>query len=92
MPSTNINRLQEVAEGLDELNESVVYVGGAVAELYATDPVKTDIRPTKDIDCEPNWLLIENSAIWRKCYVKKGFKTIQLLALRYAVGYIKGKL
>lgn len=51
MPSANIERLQNVAEGLGELNEKMVYVGGAVAELYVTDPASTDIRPTKDIDC-----------------------------------------
>ncbi len=51
MPSTNINMLQTVADGLQELNEEVVFVGGAVAELYASDPAASDIRPTQDVDC-----------------------------------------
>ena len=34
MKKTNIERLQEVAEGLDELNEKVVYVGGSVSVSY----------------------------------------------------------
>lgn len=51
MQSRNVSRLETVAEGLGELNENVVYVGGAVAELYVTDPAKTDIRETMDIDC-----------------------------------------
>jgi hypothetical protein len=29
----------------------MVFVGGAVAELYADDPASSDIRPTQDIDC-----------------------------------------
>lgn len=51
MPSTNIVMLQIVADGLEELKEEVVFVGGAVAELYADDPASSDIRPTLDVDC-----------------------------------------
>jgi len=51
MSSTNIDMLQTVANGLGELNKVVVYVGGAVAELYVTDPAASEIRPTKDVDC-----------------------------------------
>jgi hypothetical protein len=42
--------LQTVAIGLQELKEEVVFVGGAVAELYASDPAASDIRPTQDVD------------------------------------------
>ncbi|MDO9340380.1 MAG: hypothetical protein Q7T72_07630 [Bacteroidales bacterium] len=51
MPSRNIDMLQIVANGLGELNENMVFVGGSVAELYATDPAASDIRPTLDVDC-----------------------------------------
>ena len=51
MLSTNIEMLQTVANGLGELKDEVVFVGGAVAELYADDPAASDIRPTKDVDC-----------------------------------------
>lgn len=51
MPSANINMLQTVANGLGELKNDMVFVGGAVAELYASDPAATDIRPTLDVDC-----------------------------------------
>lgn len=51
MAGSNLKRLQKVACGLGDLNESVVYVGGAVAELYVSDPAATDIRPTMDVDC-----------------------------------------
>jgi len=33
MPSRNIAMLQTVANGLGELNEKMVFVGGVVAEL-----------------------------------------------------------
>lgn len=51
MLSTNINMLQTVANGLGELKNDMVFVGGAVAELYASDPAASDIRPTLDVDC-----------------------------------------
>jgi len=51
MHSANITMLQVVAKGLDELKKEMVFVGGSVAELYASDPAASDIRPTKDIDC-----------------------------------------
>lgn len=51
MPSDNINMLQTVADGLEELKNEIVFVGGAVAELYADDPASSYIRPTQDVDC-----------------------------------------
>ena len=51
MPGANINMLQIVANGLAELKDDMVFIGGAVAELYADDPAASDIRPTLDVDC-----------------------------------------
>jgi hypothetical protein len=51
MASTNIIMLQTVANGLGNLKDDMVFVGGAVAELYASDPAASDIRPTIDVDC-----------------------------------------
>ena len=51
MPSTNIEMLQTVAIGLGDLKNDMVFVGGAVAELYASNPELSDIRPTLDVDC-----------------------------------------
>ena len=51
MPGDNIDMLQIVADGLEELKDEIVFVGGAVAELYADDPASSDIRPTQDVDC-----------------------------------------
>lgn len=46
----HIKLIKEVASALGELNEQVVYVGGAVFSLYVTDPAARDVRPTDDID------------------------------------------
>ncbi|WP_044214662.1 hypothetical protein, partial [Saccharicrinis fermentans] len=51
MASTNIEMLQTVATGLRGLKDDMVFVGGAVAELYASNPELSDIRPTLDVDC-----------------------------------------
>ncbi len=51
MPSTNSIMLQTVANGLGVLKDEMVFVGGAVAELYADNPAASKIRPTLDVDC-----------------------------------------
>ncbi|MBO0592918.1 nucleotidyl transferase AbiEii/AbiGii toxin family protein [Cellulophaga sp. E16_2] len=52
LKNTLINRLatKKVALALGELNDKVVYVGGAMVSLYIDDRAAEDIRPTKDID------------------------------------------
>jgi len=52
MKNTGINLkvISKVANALGELNDRVVYVGGAIVSLYINDPAAEDIRPTKDID------------------------------------------
>ena len=51
MHSENINMLRIVAKGLEELVNRLVFVGGAIVELYTPDAFADDVRPTKDIDC-----------------------------------------
>jgi len=51
MHSSNLSMLQIVADGLGELVDEVVFVGGSVAELYADNSALSDIRPTMDEDC-----------------------------------------
>ncbi len=51
MDKTNLERLQDIAEGMDDLNERVVYVGGSVAQLYVNDEAAEEARPTRDVDC-----------------------------------------
>ena len=53
MPQTNeinINIIKQIACALGDLNNRVVYVGGAVVSLYIDDPAADDVRPTQDID------------------------------------------
>jgi predicted nucleotidyltransferase len=51
MSQANRERLRLVAEALGDLRTRVVFVGGAVVELYATDPAAPEPRPTLDVDC-----------------------------------------
>lgn len=46
----NIIRLEVVARALKELTEKVVFVGGAVVDLYVDDPARVEVGPTDDID------------------------------------------
>ncbi|TXK24922.1 nucleotidyl transferase AbiEii/AbiGii toxin family protein [Pontibacter qinzhouensis] len=46
----NIEVIKEVASGLQELREKMVFVGGATLSLYADDPAADAVRPTSDID------------------------------------------
>jgi predicted nucleotidyltransferase len=50
----NITLVAQVAKGLKELNEKMVFIGGAVISLYTDDPAADDIRPTSDIDITIN--------------------------------------
>ena len=46
----NILRIKIVANALKELNENIVFVGGAVVSLYTDGIAAEDIRPTEDVD------------------------------------------
>lgn len=46
----NLSVVAEIAQALGDLNESVVFVGGAVVSIYADDPAADEIRPTQDVD------------------------------------------
>jgi len=47
----NIAVVAEVSQALKELKNQMVFIGGAVAELYADNPAASEIRPTIDVDC-----------------------------------------
>jgi len=46
----NIEMLIQVARGLGDLRPEVVFVGGAVVELFVTDPAAPRPRFTDDVD------------------------------------------
>jgi len=46
----NIVRIKAVARSLRELNEEVVFIGGAAVSLYIEHPERINLRPTDDVD------------------------------------------
>ncbi len=46
----DLDTVKRVAIALEELNEDVIFIGGAVIGLYVTDEGAEQPRPTKDID------------------------------------------
>jgi len=51
MSSRNIEMIKVIAEGLGELNQKVVYIGGTVTEFYSSNKsASEDIRHTDDVD------------------------------------------
>lgn len=46
--------MAQVAKGLQELKDKMVFIGGAVISLYTDDPAAEEIRPTADIDMTIN--------------------------------------
>lgn len=59
----------EVAQALEPLNHSIVFVGGAVVSLYTDDPAADEIRPTKDIDLTIN---VMNLGSWAQLQEQLG--------------------
>lgn len=50
----NLALVAQVAHGLQELRNKMVFIGGAVISLYTDDPATEEIRPTADIDMTIN--------------------------------------
>lgn len=51
MNELSVRMIEIVARGLNDLNESVAFVGGAVASVYTDDTAAESVRPTNDVDC-----------------------------------------
>lgn len=75
MKNTIINRqiIKKVATALGELNDEVIYVGGATVSLYINDPAAEDVRPTKDIDISLSVVTINELEDIREKLTTKGF-------------------
>lgn len=75
LKNTLLNKsvIKTVAEGLGELNQRVVYVGGAVVSMYINDPAADDVRPTKDIDISLEIASLTELEEIRQDLRKKGF-------------------
>lgn len=48
---SNNERLGQIARALEELNAEVIYVGGAVVQLYSDDGAARNPMTTYDVDC-----------------------------------------
>lgn len=46
----NLRVVEKVAKALEEINDEVIYVGGAIISLYANEEGADQPRPTTDID------------------------------------------
>lgn len=57
----NLALVAKVAQGLHELKDKMVFIGGAIISLYTDDPAAEEIRPTTDIDMTIN---LANYAEW----------------------------
>lgn len=75
MKNTLINRIatKQVAEALGDLNEQVIYVGGAVVSLYIDDPAADDVRPTKDLDLSFEVITLSQLEQLRASLYDRGF-------------------
>lgn len=75
LKNTLINReaTKRIAVALGQLNEQVVYVGGAVVSLYIDDTSAEDVRPTKDIDITMEIASLGELESIRQELTKKGF-------------------
>ena len=75
LKNTLINRAitLKIAHALGELNERVVFVGGAVVSLYVDDPSADDVRPTQDIDFSMEIAHLAELESIRESLIKKGF-------------------
>lgn len=75
MKNTLINRAvtKRIAHALGDMNQRVVYVGGAVVSLYIDDSSADDVRPTQDIDISMKIAGLSELEEIRKELIKRGF-------------------
>lgn len=69
----HIDLITKVAGALGDLNDQVVYVGGAVVSLYVTDPAAPDVRPTDDVDIILEITSLGKLEVLREELNRKGF-------------------
>jgi predicted nucleotidyltransferase len=74
--NTILNReaIRKIAIALGDMNEQVVFVGGATIGLYINDPAADDVRPTKDVDISFAISSFVGLESIRKELNRKGFK------------------
>lgn len=75
MKNTIINKqiIKKIANALGELNNEIIFVGGATVSLYVNDEAAEDVRPTKDIDISVSVATINELEDVREKLASKGF-------------------
>lgn len=66
--------IKSVARALGNLNDHVVFVGGAITWLYINDPAAENMRPTKDVDIVSNIFHYGDLEQFRRSLIEKGFR------------------
>ena len=74
MPDRHLELLQTIARGFGELTSKVIFVGGAVLDLYITDDAAPEFRPTGDIDCLLNLPALLDHFQWEQMLTERGFQ------------------
>jgi hypothetical protein len=70
----NIQMLETIAEGLEELREKVVFVGGVTTALYIDDAAAPTPTPSDDVDCVVQVGTKQEYDNFENLLRKKGFK------------------
>jgi hypothetical protein len=73
--NAQVNReaIKKIATALGELNDQLIYVGGATVGLYVSDPAADDIRPTKDVDISLSLATLSALEDMRQELTRRGF-------------------
>lgn len=66
--------LQTVALGFGDLTQKIIFVGGAVLDLYVTDDAAPEFRPSGDIDCLLNLPALLDNYVWERMLIERGFE------------------
>ena len=76
LSNSEFNRevIRRISFALGEMNERVIFVGGATIGLYINDPAAEDVRATKDVDITVEIASLGELESIREDLVKKGFK------------------
>ncbi len=69
----NLEVIRRISLALVEMNERVIFVGGATIGLYINDPAAEDVRATKDVDITVEIASLGELESIREELVQKGF-------------------
>lgn len=74
--NNNISRLKDIAKILGEINNDVVFVGGATVGLYIDDKAAPMPQPSEDVDCVVEIATYSEWCLFEEKLRAKGFKDV----------------